>query len=134
MDPLAPEQLHIQFTKAAKEAAADIKSFSQLMDDPWSKMALERARESRERNTEDITNWLVTEHGNWLNVKKKDENQAVDVDVPDKVMPTAAEESKEETKAILDKFKGSHPGANVSMDDSSTIVRVRIAERCMMPY
>lgn len=134
MDPPAPEQLQLHFAQAARAAASDVKAFTQTMEDPWSKMAFEGARESRAKNADDITSWLVTEHEDWLDVKKEDVDENIDLNGQDAGVSTAAEISVEDMQAVLEKFKGSHPSIEVSLEGGSRIIKVWTVARHLKTF
>lgn len=125
VDPPAPEQLHLHFSHAARAAASDIKTFAQTMDNPRTKEVLEKAKESRAKNAEDITNWLVTEHEDWLDVRNDDLDKNVDTGErgTGAALP-AADMRAEDIQSVLGKFRESHPGIEASLEESSRTVKV----------
>ena len=125
VDPPAPEQLHLHFAQAARNAASDIKSFAQIMEDSRTKEVLERAKESKARNAEDITNWLVTEHKDWLDVKDDQLGDALDLGGDVGAAVSGAEITVEGMQSILEKFRESHLGVEVSLEESSRTIKVR---------
>lgn len=70
---------------------------------------LERAKESRAQDPNGISAWLVAEHADWLDVKK--ENISDDVEMvgdEEEIKAPRTNEKTEDMKATLDKFEKSH--------------------------
>jgi hypothetical protein len=128
VDPLSPEQLHSHFSQAAMGAANDIKEFGHLMDQKKSKEVLEKAKESRAKDAEGITGWIVSAHGDWLDVKKEEGSDDIETDKEGKDNTTSTMDTKtEDMQAVVEKFKESHPGVEASFDVDSKTVKVRAA-------
>jgi len=126
VDPAQPDLLHAYFTQAAKSAAKDLKDFKQLMDDVRSKDALEQARASRARDNEGISGWLVTEHDDWLDVKKEDSND--DLDMAGNEEDTKAPDTDvnvEGIKTALEKLEKSHRGITTVFNAKLKTMMVR---------
>lgn len=125
VDPPAPEQLHSHFAQAATGAAQDIKSFAQTMEDARSKDVMEKARESRTNNPEEISAWLVTEHEDWLDVKKEGASEDIHMDRRDAEGEfIAVEVTAEDMQSELEKFKESHHGIEASFEESTKTIKV----------
>ena len=125
VDPLAPEQLHLHFAQAARAAASDIKNFSQTMEDPRNTVVLEKAKESRAKNTDDITNWLVTEHQDWLDVKDENLDDVVAEEIREGETSSSTGMKSEDIVPVLERFKNTHPDIEASMEEGSTTIKVR---------
>ncbi|KAL6718416.1 hypothetical protein ACLMJK_004505 [Lecanora helva] len=125
LDPPEPEQLHTQFAQAARTAALDIKSFAQIMEDPHTKEVLEKAKESKAKNAEDITNWLVTEHEDWLNVTDVGVAKLTNQSEQRAGLSSSSSELKaEDLQSALESFKESHPGVEISKEEDSKMIKM----------
>lgn len=128
VDPLSPERLHSHFSQAAMGAANDIKEFGRLMDQKKNKEVLEQAKESRAKDAEGITGWIVSAHGDWLDMKKEEGIDDLEIDGEGKNTATSAMDTNpEDMQGIVEKFKESHPGIEASFDADSNTVKVRAA-------
>ncbi|MCJ1265590.1 hypothetical protein MMC22_005470 [Lobaria immixta] len=127
LDPLlihqsSPEVLYASFSQAAVGAFKDVKDFSKLIEDSRSRTILERAKESRAESSEGITGWKVTEHKDWLDVRReaspKDSADGLD-DGNSQVNGS----SEEDLRAALKKFEGNHAGIETSLaTDGSNVM------------
>ena len=125
VEPSAPEQLHLHFAQVARGAAMDIKKFAHIMEDSNSKEVLEKARESYSRSGDDMRNWLVTEHADWLDVKGDNEDDGVKLEEKEvEVKKSVLQEDAEDVKSILEAFKEAHPNLDISMDEASGETKV----------
>ena len=123
VDPASPDQLHSSFSQAANGAAQAIKHFTQLLEDSRTKEVMERAKESRMDNGEDITGWKVTEHEDWLDVKQ--EGCSDDDDKEEEGTAEAGDGSSvEDVNTALDEFRSGHVGIETALDEDSRIVTV----------
>lgn len=123
LDPPAPDQLHSSFSQAANGAAQAIKHFTQLVEDGRTKEVMEKAKKSRTENSEGIIAWQVTEHEDWLDVKQDDGNDVVDKEEGG-ITEAADGPSVDDVNAALDKFRSTHVGVEVSLDEDSRTVTV----------
>lgn len=85
---------------------------------------MERAKESRAESSEGITGWKVTEHKDWLDVRReaspKDSADGLD-DGNSQVNGS----SEEDLRAALKKFEGNHAGIETSLaTDGSNVMEV----------
>ncbi len=135
MDPIPPEQLHSHFIQAAAGAAGEIKSFAQTMEDTRSKDAMEKAKDSKAKNGEDITGWLVADHEDWLDMKLDgaSEDDYIEVEASDAMVFTT-DSTSESTEAVLEKFKESHPGIEVLLEGTRSTIRVWIIKKPRDPH
>ena len=125
VDPPSPDQLHSNFSQAANGAAQAIKHFTLLVEDSRIKEVMEKAKESRAKDGENITGWKVTEHENWLDVKHEDGN-----DDFDKEEEGAAEAGVvfrvEDVNTALDKLRSTHTGIEASLNEDSRTVKLHL--------
>ena len=136
LDPLSPDQLHSNFSQAANGAAQAIKHFTQLVEDSRTKEVMENAQESRRQNSEGIVGWQVTEHEDWLDAKPGDGNDSVGKE--EGVVAEAGDSaSMDNVNVALDKFRSTHVGLEVSLDEGSRTVNVsylRASMRTVLMY
>ena len=125
VDSRSPDQLYSHFSQTAIGAAKDIKSFAQLTEDSKSKEALNKAKESRANDAEGITAWRVSEHADWLDVKKEDavEDSQVDINNED-IDASAGELTVENMQATLEKFKASYTDIEADLDGDTRTIKV----------
>lgn len=128
VDPPSPDQLHSNFSQAANGAAQAIKNFTLLVEDGRTKDVMEKAKESRARNGEDITGWRVTEHEDWLDVKHADGNDDVDKE-EEGAVEAGVVLSVEDVNAALDKLRSTHTGIEASLNEDSGTVTVSYLHR-----
>lgn len=125
VDSRSPDQLYSHFSQTAISAAKDIKSFAQLTEDTKSKEALNKAKESRANDAEGITAWRVSEHADWLDVKKEDTAQDSQIDTNNEDLDTSAGDlTVEDMQATLEKFKASHTDIEADLDGETSTVKV----------
>ncbi len=125
IDSRSPDQLHSHFSQTAIGAAKDIKSFAQLTEESKSKEALNKAKESRANNAEGITAWRVSEHADWLDVKKEDAAEDSHMDTTSEELDTSAGDlTVDDMQAILKKFKASHMGIEADLDEDTRTIKV----------
>lgn len=125
VEPLAPEQVQLRFAQAAKDAAAEMKSFALVMKDERSKDVMEKAKKSRAKDGENIRTWLVTEHEDWLDVKQDGSSEGAELDGNDlDTKMFAAENNNGDIRNALEKFKESHPGIEASLEDATKTIKV----------
>lgn len=125
IDSRSPDQLHAHFSQTAIGAAKDIKSFAQLIEENMSKDALNKAKESRANDAEGVTAWRVSEHADWLDVKKEDAAEDSLMDTNNEELDTSAGDlTLEDIQAIFKKFKASHTGIEADLDEDTRTVKV----------
>ena len=123
-----PDLLHSHFKKAARDAAKDLKDFKHLIDQPKSKEALEKAKESRDRDSANITPWLVTEHDDRLDVKKDDSRDEGDsIDKDGDMKSTELEIRMEDVRIKIEEFAKSHEGVSTLFDPDLKTITVCVA-------
>ena len=128
VDPLAPDQLHSHFSQAATRAAREIKDFGHLMEQKKSKEVLEKARESRAKDAEGITGWIVSAHEDWLDVKNGEDSDDFEMAVDgEDTTGSTADVELEDMRAAVEKFKESHPDIEASFDVAARTIEVRAA-------
>ncbi|MCJ1277668.1 hypothetical protein MMC21_005482 [Puttea exsequens] len=127
--PPQPDLLHSHFTTAATTAAREIRNFSLLMDQPRNKDALEKARGSRARDNEGVRAWLVAEHGDWLDVKKEESSDDMDIIELEGEVKTPPDGTKSDTakvNAALEKFRTAHRGIATAYNVDEDQIKVEL--------
>ena len=125
VDSRSPDQLYSHFSETAIGAAKDIKSFAQLIEDSKSKEALNKAKESRVNDAEGITAWRVSEHADWLDIKKEAAAEDFQTDTNNEDLDTGAGDlTVEVMQATLEKFKASHTDIEADLDGETRTIKV----------
>lgn len=126
LDPTSPDQLHSNFSQAANGAAQGIKHFTQLVEDSKTKEVMETAKESRMNNSEGITGWKVTEHEDWLDVKRDDRSDVADQEEEGAEAGDAP--GVKDVNVALGKFRSGHLGVEASLDEDSSTITVSLLQ------
>ena len=92
----------------------------QMMGDERSKEVLEHAKQSKEGDEEGIEGWRITEHGDWLDVKKE-EAQDVEMREDEPIEEQAADGGGEDPMKVMKKFKEGHPGIEVIVKEREDV-------------
>lgn len=133
VDPPSPDQLHSNFSEAANGAAQAMKDFALLVEDSRTKEVMEKAKESRAKNGEEIIGWKVTEHEDWLAVKHEDGND--DVDKEEEGAAEAGDVlSMEDVNTALDKLRSTHVGIEASLNEDSRTVTLNLLSPAQMNF
>jgi len=118
----SPNDFYTNFSGSAKRTAEDIKSFAKLLGDTQSKDILNRSRESRASNPENIQAWIVTDHEDWLEVKAEDSEDNMIIEEEVEEIPNYALNTKvENIRAVIDSYRENHPGIEILLDERSMI-------------
>ena len=129
VDPLltphsSPEELYSIYSRNALETAKAIKSFAKFIQEPASQETLRKAKESKAANPEGITPWIVTDHPDWLEVRKLGTDGATTT--KEEGLPNGeaiAFPTVEEVSAAVESFRTKHPSVQINqrIGDSSAI-------------
>ena len=86
-----------------------------MMSDEQAKEIFGQVRKSKEADGEGIEGWKVTEHEDWLDVRKevKAEELASDVEEPQRVDGGRPEDREK----IIESFRATHSGVEVDLSD-----------------
>lgn len=68
----SPQTFYTQFAQVAIDTVNNIQDFVKYIGSDRSQEVLNRARISRAENPQGIRGWRVTEHPDWLEVKRED--------------------------------------------------------------
>ena len=136
VDPLlaqhtSPEELYATYSRDALETAKAIKSFAKFVQEPASQETLKRAKESRAAEPQGITPWIVTEHPDWLEVRKQGledtpttaQNEGLH-DGDTIAFPTA-----EEIPAAVERFRSKHPGIEVNTEQHGGLATIEVMSK-----
>ena len=115
-----PAEFYAQFSNAAAGAGKDIQEFMWMMRDERAKEVFDQVKKSRDADGEGIEVWRVTEHEDWLDVKKEVKIEELDNegDGPEQ----GAGHQPEDRKMIVESFQAAHPAIEV---DHGEIITVR---------
>lgn len=118
---LEPAEFYAQFAYAATAAGKDIKEFMHMMSDNRAKEIFEQINKSREADGEGIDGWRVTEHEDWLDIKKvpKDEVDS-DEDMEGQGNPIKVEGREK----VVAAFRAAHPDIEVLLRDLVTVSKL----------
>ena len=138
VDPLlaqhtSPEELYSTYSRDALETAKAIKTFAKFVQEPASQETLKRAKESRAAEPQEITPWIVTEHPDWLEVRK----QGLE-DTPTTAQKeglhdgdTIAFPTAEEIPAAVERFRSKHPGIEVNSEQHDDLATIEVMSKVM---
>ena len=89
------------------------------MRDERAKELFEDVRKSREADGEGIEGWRVTEHEDWLDVKKEVKGEELDGDVGEPEQTDGGQ--PEDRGKIVENFRAAHPGIEIDLADVVTV-------------
>lgn len=121
----SPEALYSAFSRTAKTSVTDIKNFSNLLGDARSLAIFDRAKEVRAEGPEGKPPvWMVTEHQDWLDVRREASSQDSAEEKEEDVI--CINGSKEEHYGLaLKRFEESHAGLETSfLNEGSNVMEV----------
>ncbi|KAL8646839.1 MAG: hypothetical protein Q9210_005904 [Variospora velana] len=123
----SPEDLYTTFATSVITIRSDLKAFSAAYQEDRYQEVLKRAAESRVQNNEDIPAWKVTEHEDWLDVRKVDStmdttpDRTTGIDIGVSPPPTTDPAS---LRASIERFKQGNPNIEVSLDETTRKMKV----------
>ena len=121
----SPEALYLDFSRTAMSSVEDITKFTNLLEDSRSQAIFNRAKKVRAENSEGtFTGWMVTEHQDWLDVRKEASPQdSAEEKYEDATQINGLNE--EDYVAALRKLGESHTGLETSfLNKGSNIMEV----------
>ncbi|KAL9017525.1 MAG: hypothetical protein Q9185_005148 [Variospora sp. 1 TL-2023] len=125
----SPEDLYTNFATSVTTIRSDLDAFSAAYQEDRYQEVLRRAAESRAQNNEDIPAWKVTEHEDWLDVRKVDNTTdttpddgttGIDIAVPPP--PTTTDPAS--LRTCIERFKQGNPNIKVSLDETTRKMKV----------
>ena len=98
------------------------------MENSTSQVILQRAKDSENTEPEGITPWMVTEHPDWLEVRKVDNE--TNMEGPKEQLQQNEQRMtdpvKQEPSAVVEQFRTQHPGTELSFhSEDPKIIEVR---------
>lgn len=125
----SPEDLYTIFATNVTTIRSDVEDFANALRDERHKEILKQAHESRIQSDEDIRGWRVTEHEDWFDVHNVDSPRNLEADGTKGSDPDAAQRvtiDSERLHAVIEQFKNVNPGIEVSLDEDTRLIRVRL--------
>ncbi|KAI4286378.1 MAG: hypothetical protein L6R35_004371 [Caloplaca aegaea] len=126
----SPEDLYTTFATSVTTIRSDLDAFSAAYQEDRYQEVLGRAAESRAQNNEDIPAWKVTEHEDWLDVRKvvnttdtTPDDGTTGIDIAVTPPPTADPAS---LRTCIERFKQGNPNIKVSLDEPTRKMKVAL--------
>lgn len=91
-----------------------------LVEDTQSIEILEKSKESRATDPENIPDWIVTDHEDWLEVEDAKEN-TVKEEEAEEVCKNTLDIKLENVRAVVDDYRENQTGIEVSLAENSNI-------------
>ena len=67
-----PEDLYSAFAQKVTSTGKDLRAFTDAYDDPTYREYLKTAQESKTTDADGIRPWLISEHPDWMEIKKEE--------------------------------------------------------------
>ena len=90
-----------------------------MMGNDWAKEVFEQVKKSREADGEAIEGWRVTEHEDWLDVKKEAKDE--EMDGAEEMEEHRTEGHTEDRERVVEAFRTAHPEIGVHLGDVVTV-------------
>ena len=90
-----------------------------MMRDERAREMFEQVRKSREGDGEKIEGWRVTEHEDWLDVKRELKMEELDGDVDEPLRVDVAQ--PEDPVKVVESFRTAHPDIEVDLADVTKV-------------
>ncbi|MCJ1383402.1 hypothetical protein MMC17_006516 [Xylographa soralifera] len=120
----SPEALYLDISQTAIKSIERIQSFTSLVKDSRSQEVFVRVNESRTKNEDGITGWLVTQHPDWLDRAIEDGVKELNIDEDQTNDESRISLSLEDATPVLHKFREEHPFVEVLVDNESKNIKV----------
>ncbi len=114
-----PADFYAQFSNAAAGAGKDIQEFMRMMRDERAKEIFDQVKKSKEADGEGIEVWRVTEHEEWLDVKK--EVKAEELNEEGEEPGDGVGNQPENRKKVVGGFRAAHPAIEVDLAEIVTV-------------
>ena len=126
----SPEALYIDISQTVRKSIAHIQSFTSLVRDSRSQQVFVRANESRSKNEEGITGWLVTQHPDWLDRAVEEGVKELKIEEDQKNDEGRSKSSLEDVIPVLHKFREEHPLVEVLVENEAKSIEVYMLIDC----
>ncbi|MCJ1431092.1 hypothetical protein MMC27_000442 [Xylographa pallens] len=120
----SPEALYIDISQTAIRSIARIQSLTSLVKDSRSQEVFVRANESRTKNEEGITGWLVTQHPDWLDRAVEDGVKDMKIDEDQTNDESHINLSLDDVTSVIHRFREEHPLVEVLVDQELKSIKV----------
>ncbi|KAL8960283.1 MAG: hypothetical protein Q9193_002989 [Seirophora villosa] len=118
----SPEDLYTTFAKSVTTIRSDVNTFTAACREDSYQDILRRAAESRTQNSDDVPAWKVTEHEDWLDVRKMDSPVDTTPDQTSAVNPGVHPTPTTDLavfRAAIERFKQGNPNIEVILDETT---------------
>lgn len=106
-----------------------------LMENPSSQEILRRAKEDRTSDPEDITPWIVTEHPDWLEVRKTNIESTLPAQSQElRIVGDGSNPAVQEPLAVVERFKAQHHGIEINFKDYPRTIEVLLYSGFIWQY
>ena len=136
VDPLlaqhtSPEELYSIYSREALETAKAIKAFAKFVQEPTTQEMLKRAKESRAAEPQEIMPWNVTEHPDWLEVRKQGQEDTPTTAQKEGLQDgdTIAFPTAEQIPAAVERFRSKHPGIEVNTEQHGDLATIEVMSK-----
>ena len=120
----SPEELYLDISQTAVKAVTNIKSFTTVLQEPYSQEVLLKAKKSRAESNEGIMTWLVTQHPKWL-VKLEDDTKELRLDAGLRQDGDKQEQAgQEDMRTIILKFREENTTVDITIDQERQALHV----------
>ena len=120
----SPEAFYIEISQTAAESFARIQRFTSLVQDSRGQSIFARAIESRTKNEEGVTGWLVTQHPDWLDRAVEDGVKKLNLAEDQTNDGSRRNFSSEDVTSALDSFRETHPLVEVLVENEAKSIKV----------
>ena len=122
----SPTNLYAELSRVATDVVADIKDFTEYVQDSKTQEILKKAKETKGNDGDGgIPNWLVTQHSKWFEKPTEIEYQKSETEDEDtNEEKTLSKASAVDHTAIVDQFRKDHLDVDVVVDQESQKIKV----------
>lgn len=98
------------------------------MEDTHYHEVLQRAKDSRTAEPDGITPWMVTEHADWLDIRKASVESDVEAPRGSEHVQDTTDQTEQDPSAIVDRFKTDHSSVDINFEANSKLIEVLLFE------
>ncbi|KAI4096748.1 MAG: hypothetical protein LQ344_000888 [Seirophora lacunosa] len=123
----SPEDLYTTFAKSVTTIRSDVNTFTAACREDSYQDILRRAAESRTQNSDDVPAWKVTEHEDWLDVRKVDSPMDTTPDQTSAVNTGVHQTPTTDLavfRAAIERFKQGNPSIEVILDETTRRMKI----------